>query len=377
MMVCSALWSHARMSVEGSVLPCCRWEEADNGKNSKAPKISDGIQSAIDSDYFNSARERMLAGEQLSECRQCIEEEKHDIPSMRGQLNDKYSQYIGKKPKLRYIELAFSTHCNLACRMCNEDYSSKWKLINNPKLTADTSIDAFDLENYDVDLSELDMIKAVGGEPFLSKNHYDYLDKLINQSNNPKDITLIYHTNGTIFPNKNIIDYWKKLKKVQIIVSVDAYGELNTYLRPGSSWKKITETIDKFKNIEDANIQLGTHAVITSLNVLQLPQLIEWSLETFGRTGGGNFDILDYPEHLSIVNLATEEKGKIRTSINRMRDMKLMESRDAEYIPTLLDMIEEELNKNPDNTYTFEDIAKKEQKLDKYFKQDFWDIIQV
>ena len=125
------------------------------------------------------------------------------------------------------------------------------------------------------------------------------------------------------------------------------------------------------------NIQLGTHAVITSLNVLQLPQLIEWSLETFGRAGGGNFDILDYPEHLSIVNLATEEKGKIRTSINRMRDMKLMESRDAEYIPTLLDMIEEELNKNPDNTYTFEDIAKKEQKLDKYFKQDIWDIIQV
>jgi len=377
MTVCSALWSHARMSVDGSVFPCCRWEEADNGKNSKAPKISDGIQSAIDSDYFNSIRERMLAGEQLSECRQCIEEEKHDIPSMREQLNDKYSQYIGKKPKLRYIELAFSTHCNLACRMCNEDYSSKWKLINNPKLTADTSIDAFDLENYDVDLSELDMIKAVGGEPFLSKNHYDYLNKLIDQSNNPKDITLIYHTNGTIFPNKNIIDYWKKLKKVQIIVSVDAYGELNTYLRPGSSWKKITETIDKFKNIEDVNLQLGSHAVITSLNVLQLPQLIEWSIETFGRTGGGNFDILDYPEHLSIVNLATEEKGKIRTSINRMRDMKLMESRDAEYIPTLLDMIEEELNKNPDNTYTFEDIAKKEQKLDKYFKQDIWDIIQV
>ena len=60
-----------------------------------------------------------------------------------------------------------------------------------------------------------------------------------------------------------------------------------------------------------------------------------------------------------------------------MRDMKLMESRDGEYIPSLLDMIEEELNKNPDNTYTSEDIAKKEQKLDKYFKQDIWDIIQV
>ena len=367
MMVCSALWSHARMSVEGTVLPCCRWQEPDSdyGDNSKAPKISDGIQSAIDSDYFNSIRERMLAGEQLSECRQCIEEEKHDITSMREQLNEKYSQYIGKKPKLRYIELAFSTHCNLACRMCNESFSSKWKLINNPKLTVDTSIDAFDLENYDVDLSELDTIKAVGGEPFLSKNHYDYLDKLINQSNNPKDITLIYHTNGTIFPNKNIIDYWKKLKKVQIIVSVDAYGELNTYLRPGSSWKKINETIDKFKNIEDVNIQLGKHAVITSLNVLQLPQLIEWIVKTFGHfPGTGVFDVARYPEHLSVAYLPEEEKDKIRT---RMKD---------KIGNNLFGILLEVLDENPDKRYTYEDIAKKEQKLDKYFKQDFWDIIQ-
>jgi len=348
------------MSVEGTVLPCCRWE-ADNKDNSNAPKIQDGIQSAIDSDYFNSIRERMLAGEQLSECRQCIEEEKHDIPSMREQLNDRYSQYIDKKPKLRFIELAFSTHCNLACRMCNESFSSKWKLINNPKLTVATSIETFDLENYDVDLSELEMIKVVGGEPFLSKNHYDYLDKLINQSNNPEGITLIYYTNGTIFPNKNIINYWKKLKKVHIAVSVDAYGTLNDYLRPGSSWKKINETIEKFKNIEDVNLTMGAHSVITSLSVLQLHKLIDWRGE---RQLEGIFHVTDGPHHLAIARLVDEEKDKIRTGITRMKD-KIGES--------LFDVLEEALNENTDDNYTFEDIANKEQKLDKYFKQDFYD----
>ena len=371
-MVCSALWSHARMSVEGTVLPCCRWE-ADNKDNSKAPKIQDGIQSAIDSDYFNSIRERMLAGEQLSECRQCIDEERHGTPSMREQLNDRYGQYIGKKPKLRYIELAFSTHCNLACRMCNESFSSKWKLINNPKLTVDTSIEAFDLENYDVDLSELDMIKVVGGEPFLSKNHYEYLDKLINQSNNPENVTLIYYTNGTIFPNKNIIDYWKKLKKVHIAVSVDAYGTLNDYLRPGSSWKKINETIEKFKNIEDVNLTMGAHSVITSLNILQLPKLIEWIVQTFGSLNDGFFDVARYPEHLSVAHLADEEKDKIRTGINRMK----YKIGDIKQIESVFDVLEEALNENTDDNYTFEDIANKEQKLDKYFKQDFWDNIQI
>jgi len=369
MMVCSALWSHARMSVEGIVLPCCRWE----GDNSKAPKINDGIQSAIDSDYFNSIRERMLAGEELTECRQCIKEEKHDIPSMREQLNGKYSQYIGKKPKLRFIELAFSTHCNLACRMCDESFSSKWKLINNPKLPVDTSIAAFDLENYDVDLSELDMIKVVGGEPFLSKNHYDYLDKLINQSINPENVTIIYSTNGTIFPNKNIIDYWKKLKTVYIEVSVDGVGTLNDYLRSGSNWKTINETIEKFKNIKDVNIVMGTNTVITSLNVLQLPNLIEWIIETFGSLDNGFFDVTRFPEHLAIAHLADEEKDKIRIGINHMKD----EMSDMKQMESVFDIIEEALNEKPGANYTFEDIAKKEQKLDKYFKQDFSDYIEI
>jgi MoaA/NifB/PqqE/SkfB family radical SAM enzyme len=360
------------MSVEGTVLPCCHWE-GDCGVGGGAPKIQDGIQNAIDSEYFNSIRERMLAGEELSECRQCLDEEKHGAPSMREDLNEQYGKYIGKTPKLRYIELAFSTHCNLACRICNESYSSKWKLINNPKLTVDTSVAAFDLENYDVDLSELDVIKVVGGEPFLSKNHYDYLNKFISQSTNPNNVIIEYYTNGTVFPNKNIIDYWKKLKEVRISISVDGFGTLNDYLRSGSSWKKITETVDKFMNIEDVNIVMGTHTVITSLNVLQLPKLVEWIVQTFGEFDVGSFDVARYPEHLSIVNLADEEKDKIRTGINIMKD----KMGGIEQVEILFDVLEEALNENSDGNYTFEDIAKKEQKLDKYFKQDFWDYIEI
>ena len=80
------------------------------------------------------------------------------------------------------------------------------------------------------------------------------------------------------------------------------------------------------------------------------------------------FDVARYPEHLSIAHLAAEEKDKIRTGINRMKD---------KIGKNVFDILEEALNENPDDNYKFEDIAKEEQKLDKYFKQDFWDIIQV
>jgi pyruvate-formate lyase-activating enzyme len=382
MAVCAALWTHIKPDVDGHIYPCCRWSLPKNeikmyGLEStiaKLPKISDGTQAALDSDYFNSIRERMLAGEELSECKQCtIEEKANDGTSMRTEMNDQYGHHINEAPKIRYIELMFSTHCNLACRMCGEYASSKWKLINNPNLTVDTSIDSSDLENYDSDFSKLDTIKVVGGEPLLAKDHYDFLDKFISQSDNPENISISYHTNSTIFPNKNIINYWKKLKIVKIIVSVDAYGELNTYLRPGSSWKKINETIEKFKNIEDVNIELTTHTVVTSLNVLQLHKLIEWREEMELE---GTFHVTDGPWHLAISHLVDEEKDKIRTYLNSLRTKYTITPPVFLQYTFLIDVIEEALNENQETQYTFEDIAKEEQKLDKYFNQDFWDNIQ-
>jgi hypothetical protein len=263
--------------------------------------------------------------------------------------------------------------------MCGEYASSKWKLINNPNLTVDTSIDGSDLENYDSDFSKLDELKVVGGEPFLAKEHYDFLDKFITQVDNPENVSIHYCTNGTIFPNKNIINYWKKLKIVKIVVSVDAYGTLNDYLRPGSSWKKINENIEKFRNIEDVNIELTTHSVITSLNVLQLHKLIDWRAE---RQLEGTFHVTDGPYHLAISRLVDEEKDKIRTYLNSLRTKYSNPPPHwlTNIYPTgLTDIIEESLLSpipKIDKKFSFEDIAKEEQKLDKYFNQDFWDNIQ-
>lgn len=368
--VCAALWSHAMVEVSMKVLPCCRWEEPQ-GPNTNAPHISNGIQSAIDSDYFNSIREKMLASEEIPQCKQCTDEEKACGTSLRKSFNNRYSQYINTTPKIRDLELVFSTHCNLACRMCGSEASSKWALIDNPGLNVDTSVVATELKNYDHDMSELDNIKMVGGEPFLAKDHYKYLESFISQSNRPKNITLTYHTNGTIFPNQNIINYWKKIKTVHIIVSVDAHGKLNNYLRPGSTngWETINKNIQKFKNIEGVNTIVKTHTVITSINALHLHKLIEWIDQTIDNgLAHASFDVTSQPDHLSVMHLVDSEKLKIRNYINYTRN-KLSNINNIEKIVGILEL---GLDETPEKRYTIADIATKEKHLDDYFKQDFW-----
>ena len=353
--ICAALWSHARVTVEGTVTPCCRY---NHHVHSEQPQLKDGIGKAINSDYFQSVRDRMLNGEKIKECNQCYEEEKLTGSSMRTEFNDNYARYILDEPKIRYLETAFSSHCNLACRMCNDVASSKWKLINNPGMKVDVSIDANDISYYDdTDLSELRRMKLVGGEPLLSKDHIKYLDNFISRSSNPEDITLYYNTNGTVFPNKNILDHWSRVKKVSITFSIDGIGGLNDYLRPGSSWSTLTNNIEKFKSLENINIDFTTHTVVSNLNIFKLAPLIKWKTKIFGNPGG--FFVLDRPPHLSIKNVPGEMKKSILKYIDRVYDG-----------TEIYDMIRNELDNESKIEYTYKDVAKKEKKLDMYFNQD-------
>ena len=360
--ICSALWSHARVDIRGGVTPCCRFNDTNFDKH---PQLKNGLDNCINSEFFDNVRQRMLSGEKLKECKQCYDEESLGHPSMRTLLNERYSNHIETSPKIRYLELAFSSHCNLACRMCDETFSSKWKLINNPGIKVDTSIDANELSYFDdADLTELEAFKIVGGEPFMSKDHYDYLDKFIQKSDNPENIVIRYHTNGTVFPNDNIIEYWKKVKQVKLILSIDSIGRLNDYLRPGSSWETLTKNIERFKNIEGVDIELHSHSVISNLSIWKLIPLIKWKEQTFGDAGG--FFVLTEPKHLSVSNMTDEYKSKAKEYISKL---------DEEH-SWIRDMINIHLEIENDVVYDIDDIRKLEQKLDIYFEQDFNGIIK-
>ena len=224
----------------------------------------------------------MNNGEELETCDRCynLEASGSDM-SMRLEFNAIYD--VDVQQKIRYIHTGLSNHCNLACRSCDSDFSSKIFQFKNPNTKVELYTINQEVSNYDSDLSELNRIRFTGGETLIDKFHVPFLEHMFEQSNNPEEIILQYTTNATIKPNQKLIDFWKKCKSVWMEFSIDGIGETNDILRHPSKWNKVIETIDYFKSIEDVNFNFDINTVYQVGNALELADIINFSLDTIGK----------------------------------------------------------------------------------------------
>jgi hypothetical protein len=96
-------------------------------------------------------------------------------------------------------------------------------------------------------LKDVEEVYFAGGESLITPEHYQTLDEWIAQGKT--DIDLSYTTNFSVFKfkDKNVIDYWKQFKSVQIFASLDGMGKVGEYLRSGTDWKEIEDNIKMIK----------------------------------------------------------------------------------------------------------------------------------
>jgi len=349
---CSLLWTHAAINVDGAVMPCCRFNNLDY----KLPHISDGLSNALNGEVFADIRKRMLAGEKLDNCAKCWQQEEATGNSMRTFYNEKYP-IITFKPK--YIEIGFSTHCNLACRMCDETYSSKWWTINNPGESVDIGYN-IDNDWIDVDLSEVVEVKIVGGEPMMATQHDGFLEKLLKNRKHKNEIQLIYFTNATKRPSERVINYWRGLKEIVLNLSIDGFDEVNTYQRPGSDWAIIEDTITYYKQLaKEINIKIYTHTVVTALNIWYMHKFYEWHDKTF-TDGYSGIDVTESPDYLSLRNMPDNLKQKAVKYCNE-------NIQNEEHKLRLINKIQQEPRDGKQTT--LKEIKQNNEKLDSYFGQ--------
>lgn len=319
---CSLLWTHVALDMDGSVMPCCRFvvdptdrvdprKEKSTWIKTGVPYMHQGLHSAFTGKEFSHMRETMLAGGKLSGCKKCWDTEASGVESARQNWNKKYSHFIGTQPKLRFLEIGFSTHCNLACRMCSPEYSSKWHSIVHPGKTVDVGFTDYIKKLNTADLSEVEYVKFVGGEPMMDKNHDKFILSLEDFGIDLSQLTLRYHTNGTIRASQSILQTWKKVKKVVLNISVDGVGEVNEYQRPGHKWQQLDDTVDFYLQLaqnELPNLDVETHCVITRFNLFHLHELTHWhSTKKFTDI---SFDATNYPVYISIRQLNEQDKQR-------------------------------------------------------------------
>lgn len=317
--LCSAPWSHFAVGAHSDghiVTPCCRFNVSD--KKYLKPKFEPSHQVTSREGYFEDIRQRMLKGETMPECAKCWHQEKNGSYSMRHQMLKKMSlEDVAKVEQrqhpfeLRYIEIMFTNLCNLSCRMCDVTQTSKWaNLYNNaflPKgitdeyVMSDNFLDQsgkahtkpipFDWKMLDgVDLSNLTTVKILGGEPMMSPEHLFFLTKLMKMSKDPSQINLIYHTNGNKRPSDTVIEYWRQMKTIELVFSIDGYGATNEYQRIGSNWAELVENIKWYASL-GIDFEYRIHSVLSSLNIWKFDELCDWAENDFKK-------ITNFPTHI-------------------------------------------------------------------------------
>jgi len=234
---------------------------------------------------------KTLLGDSLPiSCVKCEDIEKHDGISYRNSSNYKYGYLLNhidisseevliNNENIFIWDIRFSNLCNLKCLICSPTDSSRIAEDHNggKMISAFNEVNEFIVE-FEKRIDHIVEINFAGGEPLLIKDHYQILELLIKHEK--FDVVLRYNTNGTVISlgDKNVIEYWKYFKTVQVNFSLDAGWEQFEYLRYGSNWEITLEHLRKIRDLVP-HVSTSVNIVIMALNVLYIRQMYEFLLE--------------------------------------------------------------------------------------------------
>lgn len=351
---CVMPWNSLATNASGVYRVCCNSTPGKNtirGDNGELLKIYTHLPSEVwNAPTYKEIRQQMLAGERPPMCERCFKEEDAGIDSARVNYNRKWFRenkdyQINETPVIEYVDLRLGNLCNLRCRMCNPYSSNQWvdewnqvvykaELVPNFSLTPEEAKRLASMDwptkskTWDSLIEVANTIEEIyltGGEPTLALEQYKLFDILI-EKDLAKNIKLKYNTNLTNIP-KRMIEYWSKFKRIQINASIDAYGDLNRYIRYPTAWVSVEKNMDRFVQMPNVEVQL--HCTVQTYNILNLHELFDWMLKY--NNVKLYLNILNHPKILNIRILPQELKKlaeerlqpyldlpKVRETINYM-----------------------------------------------------------
>ena len=317
-------WNHQFIDPTGRVKPCCRFAEAHRPKENNLQNKT--LSDVFYGDWMNNVRSKMLNGEEIAGCIRCYQEESAGKKSLRERYHDNKDLPVEdlvdiENPRLKWIELAISNDCNLACRMCDSRYAWKWfkeeqamygETHNQQERTKS------DISNIYPFINDLVHIKFTGGEPLLTPDHWKLLDKLLDERD-CSEIFLNYSTNCTIMPKDSWVEKWMRFKKVEFALSFDSSDPAESeYIRWPAKWETTESVTRRFLELKESHgLQVFLRSTISILNVWHMPESLEWWYNNdTGPYKGMNPTHLTFPENLCVTVLPTHIKERITEKFN-------------------------------------------------------------
>ena len=223
-------------------------------------------------EYLQDVRKNMESGTMLKDCVKCYHAEEQNSLSLRNHYNSIIST-TADNDYPTVIDLDLSNFCNLKCVMCNENRSSQWAKENNPNVPNNgvKSIDIKQIDNLCKISKNLTNITIQGGEPSIIPEYNYYFDYLID-AGLCENIEIDCISNLTNINNK-FFSQLKKFSKVNINVSLDAFGTNNDYIRFPSNFEQIEKNI---KHFVDSKMQINLQISLQTLSMFNFYDFLKW-----------------------------------------------------------------------------------------------------
>ena len=290
---CILPWISIEATPMGTTRPCCLYTDEIPDVDLKTSTLEDAFNSKTMRDLRRSFRR----DEKPEGCRNCWREEDAGKKSKREYMLEKfkdapvdYSTNSGNE--LVFIDLKLGNICNLKCRICGSWSSSQfaaeeikfnkkeetrgsfaYKMLKDGAWPRESAEFWDDLDQH---LDNIRYIEFTGGEPFMIKEHFQLLQKLVD-TGRAGQVEIHYNTNGTQYPEEGEA-IWKHFKHVEIALSIDDVEGRFEYQRSNALWSEVVANTERFRQLRSRNNNITMQAccTINVFNVYYLETVANW-----------------------------------------------------------------------------------------------------
>lgn len=195
------------------------------------------------------------------------------------------------------LEIFFNNTCNFSCVYCKSHHSSKIeqedkKFKSDLYTLATGNENTYSRENkfskkftplmfkyLEKNLSKLQRIHILGGEPFLQKEFQDIIKLISNNPNKNLELNVVSNIN---IPKKQFVYFVnlinkliekKYIKRFDLLASVESLDKTQEYTRYGFSTELFIKNFEYL--LQKTKFRLGLLSTINVLNLKSLPSLID------------------------------------------------------------------------------------------------------
>lgn len=280
---CAAKWYQVTLDLENGMNHSCHHPERHPISLQEVTKNPAALHNTR---YKKRQRQLMLNGVQVEECSYCWNIENLDqemISDRYIKSSDDWAEHWPEIPEMpwdadfnpTYVEVMFDKVCNFSCLYCMADISSSVAqevkkfgpigqgdlVFREPRFPVDERSAVLKKAFWEwlPQIYEgLYFLRVTGGEPLLSKDVQRLFDYITNHQN--ENLTLAINSNWCVSDKlidstiAFIQDVSSKIKKVQLYLSVDTYGEQAEYIRKGFNYNlfmsNVCKTLERCENVQ-------------------------------------------------------------------------------------------------------------------------------